>query len=191
VIARELDIFFIVLSFLIACRSILKRKDGYLMARLSEGDKAPVFSLSADGDKTVSLDDGKGKVTVLYFYPKDDTPGCTKQACAFRDNLEEFSRLDALVLGVSKDPVVRHEKFKTKYELNFPLLSDEQGEVCDAYGVWVEKNMYGRKYMGIERSTFVIDEKGTVRKIWRKVKVPGHVEEVKEFIETLRAQAAA
>ena len=142
------------------------------------GDKAPSFTLPADGGGTVSLKDFKGKTLVLYFYPKDDTSGCTAEACAFRDALPDFSKVTAEVIGISKDPVKKHDKFKAKYDLTFPLLSDEDVKVCEAYGVWVEKSMYGRKYMGIERSTFVIDGKGVIRNVWRKVKVPGHAEEV-------------
>jgi len=127
---------------------------------------------------TVSLKALKGKTVVLYFYPKDDTSGCTAEACAFRDALPDFSKVKAEIVGVSRDPVASHDKFKTKYDLPFPLASDVDGKVCQAYGVWVEKSMYGRKYMGIERATFLIDAKGVVRKVWRKVKVPGHAEEV-------------
>jgi len=115
---------------------------------------------------------------VLYFYPKDDTSGCTAEACGFRDSLPKFDKVEAAVIGLSRDPVSAHDKFKKKYELPFTLASDEDGKVCERYGVWVEKSMYGRKYMGIERSTFLIDEKGVVRGVWRKVKVPGHVEAV-------------
>jgi peroxiredoxin Q/BCP len=115
---------------------------------------------------------------VLYFYPKDDTSGCTAEACAFRDSLPDFSKLKAEVIGVSRDSVASHDKFKKKYRLPFPLASDEDGKVCQAYGVWVEKSMYGRKYMGIERSTFLIDARGIVRGVWRKVKVDGHADEV-------------
>lgn len=148
------------------------------MTGLKEGDKAPDFSLPSDGGKIISLADYKGKKVVLYFYPKDDTPGCTKESCAFRDNLTDFNKVGIEVIGVSKDSVKKHDKFKEKHSLNFPLISDEDGELCEKYGVWVEKNMYGRKYMGIERSTFLIDENGVIRNIWRKVKVTGHVEEV-------------
>jgi peroxiredoxin Q/BCP len=115
---------------------------------------------------------------VVYFYPKDDTPGCTSEACGFRDNLPAFRKVDAEIIGISKDSVARHDKFKAKYELPFTLAADEDGKVCEAFGVWVEKSNYGKKYMGIERSTFLIDGKGAVRSVWRKVKVDGHVEEV-------------
>jgi peroxiredoxin Q/BCP len=142
------------------------------------GDKAPDFTLPSDGGGKVSLKALKGKTVVLYFYPKDDTTGCTAEACAFRDNLPDFSKLKAEIIGISRDSVASHDMFKKKYKLPFPLASDEDGKVCDAYGVWVEKSMYGRKYMGIERSTFLIDAKGIVRQAWRKVKVDGHAEEV-------------
>jgi len=145
---------------------------------LEVGDKAPSFTLPTDGGGEISLKDCKGGTVILYFYPKDDTSGCTAEACAFRDALPDYSKAKAKVIGVSKDPVKKHDKFKEKYDLTFPLASDEDGKVCDAYGTWVEKSMYGRKYMGIERSTFLIDGKGVVRAIWRKVKVPGHVDEV-------------
>ncbi|MEJ2516515.1 MAG: thioredoxin-dependent thiol peroxidase [Methyloceanibacter sp.] len=145
---------------------------------LEVGDKAPNFNLPTDGGGNISLKDHKGETVILYFYPKDDTPGCTKEACGFRDALPDFSKAKAKVIGVSKDPVKKHDKFKDKYDLTFPLASDEDGAVCEAYGAWVEKSMYGRKYMGIDRSTFLIDGKGVIRGIWRKVKVPGHVDEV-------------
>nr|MDJ0969010.1 peroxiredoxin [Kiloniellales bacterium] len=119
------------------------------------------------------------------FYPKDDTSGCTKEACGFRDALPDFSKIDAEILGVSKDSVKSHDKFKAKYDLPFSLVSDEDGSICEKYGVWVEKSMYGRKYMGIERSTFLIDENGVVQGAWRKVKVPGHVETVLKTAQEL------
>ena len=149
------------------------------MATTAEvGKKAPDFTLPADGGGTVKLSDLRGQKVVLYFYPKDDTPGCTKEACGFRDALPDFSKIDAVVVGLSKDSVAKHDKFKTKHELTVTLASDEEKKVCEAYGVWVEKSMYGRKYMGIERSTFIIDENGTIIKSWPKVKVPGHVDDV-------------
>ena len=147
---------------------------------LNPGDKAPEFSMPTDGGGSVSLKDLKGKKVVLYFYPKDDTPGCTKEACGFRDALPDFSGADAEIIGVSKDSVAKHDKFKAKHELPFTLASDEDGSVCEAYGTWVEKSMYGRKYMGIDRATFLIDRDGKIAQVWRKVKVPGHVEEVLE-----------
>jgi peroxiredoxin Q/BCP len=142
------------------------------------GDKAPDFTLPADGGGTVSLKALKGKKVILYFYPKDDTPGCTTEACGFRDALPDFRKAKAEIVGVSRDSVKRHDNFKAKYELPFTLGSDEDGAVCEAYGVWVEKVNYGRKYMGIERSTFLIDEKGKVAAVWRKVRVKGHVDAV-------------
>jgi peroxiredoxin Q/BCP len=149
------------------------------------GDKAPDFTLLADTGGTVSLKRLKGKTVVLYFYPKDDTPGCTAEACAFRDALPDFSKVKAAIVGISRDSVASHDKFKTKFALPFPLASDTDGKVCDAYGVWVEKSMYGRKYMGIERATFLIDGKGVIRNVWRKVKVQGHAEDVLEAAAAL------
>ena len=148
--------------------------------RVDIGDDAPDFKLPADGGDELSLSSLKGRKVVLYFYPKDDTSGCTKEAMGFRDALADFEQAGATVVGVSKDGVARHDKFKAKYELNFPLVSDEGGTLCEAYGVWVEKSMYGRKYMGIERSTFLIDGDGKIARAWRKVKVTGHVEDVLE-----------
>ncbi len=152
---------------------------------VSEGDKAPAFSMPTDGGRTVSLKDLKGQNVVLYFYPKDNTPGCTKEACAFRDLMPDFSGIDAAIIGVSKDSVKKHDNFKAKFELPFTLASDEDGAVCEAYGTWVEKSMYGKKFMGIERATFLIDGKGVVRKVWRKVKVAGHAEDVLESAKSL------
>ena len=137
----------------------------------------------------VGLSDFKGERLVLYFYPKDDTSGCTKEACGFEDALSDFNAAGIRVVGVSKDPMKKHEKFAEKYALTFPLASDEEGVVCDAYGVWVEKSMYGRKYMGIERATFLIDAQGCIEQIWRKVKIPGHVDAVMQAA-TRSAQAA-
>jgi|TARA_B110000438_G_C15817246_1_gene652540 peroxiredoxin Q/BCP len=142
------------------------------------GNKAPAFKMKTDGDESVALKALKGKKVILYFYPKNDTPGCTKEACGFRDNFPNFKKVKAVIIGISKDNTKSHEKFKAKYGLPFTLASDEDGKVSEAYGVWKEKNMYGRKYMGIERSTFLIDEQGKLQAEWRKVKVPGHVEEV-------------
>ena len=149
------------------------------------GDPAPDFTMAADGGRTVKLSGLKGRKVVLYFYPKDDTPGCTKEACGFRDALPDFSSIDAEIIGVSKDSVAKHDKFKAKYDLPFTLAADEDGSVCEAYGTWVEKSMYGRKYMGIDRATFLIDEAGVLRAEWRKVKVPGHVEAVLEAAQSL------
>ncbi len=152
---------------------------------LAEGAKAPAFSLPLDNGKTVSLKDFAGKKVVLYFYPKDDTSGCTKEAIAFTEALTKFKRAGAVVIGVSRDTVAKHQKFKVKHELKVDLGADETGKVTEDYGVWVEKSMYGRKYMGIERATFLIDEKGVIRKIWRKVKVAGHAEEVLAAVKAL------
>lgn len=152
---------------------------------LSIGDKAPGFSLPTDRNTTLSLKELKGKNVVLYFYPKDDTPGCTVEAKDFRDHLKEFDNADTIILGASKDSVKSHEKFKEKFCLPFPLLSDEEGTLCADYGVWVEKSMYGKKYMGIERTTYLIDKNGVIKNIWRKVKVDGHVEEVLKAAEAL------
>jgi len=149
------------------------------------GNKAPDFSLPTDGGGEVKLSALRGKSVVLYFYPKDDTSGCTKEACAFNDSLPDFSKANVEVIGVSRDSVARHDKFKDKYGLKFTLASDEGGKVCEKYGVWVEKSMYGRKYMGIERSTFLIDDNGVVRQEWRKVKVPGHADQVLEAVAAL------
>ena len=149
------------------------------------GDKAPDFSMPADGGGDVKLSGLKGMTVVLYFYPKDDTPGCTKEAIAFTANAAKFDKAGAVVVGVSKDSVAKHDKFKKKHDLRVTLGADEDGKVCEAYGVWVEKSMYGRKYMGIERSTFVIDGNGVIREAWRKVKVPGHAEEVLQAVEAL------
>jgi len=148
------------------------------------GKAAPDFIMPTDDGGKVSLKGLRGKRVVLYFYPKDDTPGCTVEACAFRDNLPKFDSKNAVIVGVSKDNVVSHQKFRAKFKLNFPLASDT-AKVCEAYGVWTEKNMYGRKYMGVERSTFIIDEKGVVRAEWRKVSVPGHAEEVRRALDVL------
>jgi thioredoxin-dependent peroxiredoxin len=145
---------------------------------LKVGDKAPDFSLPSDGDGSVSLSKLRGKNVVLYFYPRDDTPGCTKEACQFRDAASQYKKADAVVIGVSKDSVASHDKFKKKYELPFALGSDKELTTAKAYGVWVEKSFMGRKFMGMERATFLIDGKGVIRNIWHKVKVPGHADEV-------------
>ncbi len=142
------------------------------------GNKAPDFTLPTDGNGSVTLSKLKGKKVVLYFYPKDDTSGCTAEACGFRDSLSDYSGAGAVVIGISKDSAAAHDKFKKKHELPFVLASDAGSDVCEKYGVWVEKSMYGRKYMGIERCTFLLDAEGVVRGAWRKVRVPGHVAEV-------------
>ncbi|WP_448189624.1 thioredoxin-dependent thiol peroxidase [Azospirillum sp. sgz301742] len=149
------------------------------------GTPAPDFTMPTDGGGSVTLSALRGKPVVLYFYPKDDTSGCTAQACGFRDQLPDFQGVDATVIGVSKDGVASHDKFKAKYALPFTLASDKETGVAEAYGVWVEKSMYGRKYMGLERSTFLIDKDGVVQKVWRKVKVPGHVQQVLEAVKAL------
>lgn len=150
-----------------------------------EGAKAPGFTLPADGGGSVSLADFKGRALVLYFYPKDDTSGCTNEAIGFSDKLAAFARAGADVLGISKDSVAKHDKFKQKHGLKVRLASDEEGEVLEAYNVWIEKSMYGRKYMGIERATFLIDRSGKIARVWRKVKVPGHVDAVLEAVKAL------
>lgn len=149
-----------------------------MATELEVGTKAPEFSLPDQDGKRVTLKSFKGKQVVLYFYPKDDTSGCTKEACDFRDSLASITKAGAVVVGVSKDGQAAHQKFIAKYGLPFALLSDEDAAVCTAYGVYKEKSMYGRKYMGIERSTFVIDATGRIKALFRKVKVPGHVDEV-------------
>jgi peroxiredoxin Q/BCP len=166
-------------ELLFNCKT-LKLKKGDNM--LKEGDKAPEFSLKDSNGNTVSLKDFHGKKVVLYFYPKDDTPGCTKEACSFRDNLPEFGKLNAVVLGISADSEASHKKFASKYELPFTLLSDPDKQVIQEYEVWKEKNLYGKKSMGIERTTFVIDENGRIMRVFPKVKVDGHVEEVMNVI---------
>ncbi len=152
---------------------------------LAEGDKAPDFSLAADDGTTVTRDSLAGKNVVLFFYPKDDTSGCTKEACDFRDAFPRFGKLDAVVIGVSPDGLESHRKFKKKFQLPYRLLSDEGHRVADAFGVWKEKSMYGRKYMGIERTTVLMDRKGRVVRIFPKVKVPGHALEVEKAVRDL------
>jgi peroxiredoxin Q/BCP len=152
---------------------------------IEPGAKAPDFTLPTDGGGSVTLSKLKGKTVVLYFYPKDDTSGCTAEACSFRDLLPNFRKIDAAVIGVSRDSVASHDKFKKKYELPFTLAADTEGKVTERYDVWVEKSMYGRKYMGIERATFLIDGKGVVRNVWHKVKVPGHADEVMKAVKAL------
>ena len=145
---------------------------------LKPGDKAPPFKLATDGGGVISLASLKGKPLVLYFYPKDDTSGCTKEALDFTKSSRKFQALGIAIIGVSKDSVASHDKFKTKYKLKLSLASDPETETAQAYGVWVEKSMYGRKYMGMERATFLVNAIGKIREIWRKVKVPGHAEAV-------------
>ncbi len=152
------------------------------MTQPAIGDTAPDFSLPRDGGEIVNLSDFKGKKVVLYFYPKDDTPGCTKEAIGFTDMVDAFAAEDTVVLGVSKDSVKKHDKFVAKHDLKIALLSDEEGDVCERYGTWVEKSMYGKTYMGIERATYLIGADGKIAQAWRKVKVPGHVEAVLEAV---------
>ncbi|VAV99363.1 Thiol peroxidase, Bcp-type [hydrothermal vent metagenome] len=152
---------------------------------LEIGQKAPGFSLPDENGRMISLDDFTGKKLVLYFYPKDSTPGCTVEAKGFTAHVKDFEAAGAVVIGASKDSQKRHQNFIAKQELGISLLSDEDGVLCEAYGVWVQKKLYGREYMGIERATFLIDEKGVIRHIWRKVKVKGHVEAVLEAVKSL------
>jgi peroxiredoxin Q/BCP len=155
------------------------------MADLKAGDQAPRFSLPADGGGEASLESLRGKKVVLYFYPKDDTTGCTREALDFSTQIDAFRAAGAVVVGLSKDSVRKHDNFKAKHSLAVTLASDTEGEVVEAYGVWVEKKLYGRTYMGIERATFLIDAKGVVRRVWRKVRVPGHAEAVLEAVRAL------
>lgn len=167
-----------------------KAKTTITMAKKSGGKIAigapvPDFSLPATRIGTVSRTSLKGKPFVIYFYPKDNTSGCTAEACDFRDNMAVLNKLDVTVIGISKDSLKSHENFAKKFGLKFPLASDEDGKVCDRFGVWIEKSMYGRKYMGIERATFLVDAKGIIRAVWHKVSVTGHVGEVKKAIALL------
>ncbi len=148
-------------------------------------DIAPEFTLPRDGGGHVTLSDLRGNAVILFFYPRDDTPGCTKESIGFSEQLQAFADAGAQVFGISRDSVAKHDKFVAKHNLTTPLLSDEGSTVCEDYGVWVEKNMYGKKSMGIERSTFLIDTDGKIARVWRKVKVPGHVEEVLEAVRAL------
>lgn len=155
------------------------------MADLVEGAAAPDFNLPVDGGESVALKDLKGKPIVLYFYPKDDTSGCTKEAISFSGLKDQFEAQNAIIIGVSPDSVKSHDKFKVKHDLTIMLASDEDKKTVEDYGVWVEKSMYGRKYMGVERSTFLIGPDGAIAKIWRKVKVPGHADAVLEEVKAL------
>lgn len=154
---------------------------------VEEGKAAPDFTLASDQGGKVKLKDLRGSPVVVYFYPRDDTPGCTKEACAFRDRQKELTKLGAKVFGISTDDVASHEKFRDKYKLNFPLLADVDHKVAEKYGAWREKNMYGKKSMGIQRSTFLIDAKGTLRKVWKKVSVDGHDGQVIEALKDLKS----
>jgi peroxiredoxin Q/BCP len=159
--------------------------EGDVTKALAEGDKAPAFNLPADGGGKVALKDFAGRTLVLYFYPKDDTTGCTKEAIDFSASKKAFEKAGAAIVGVSRDTAAKHDKFKEKHNLKVTLGADEKGEMTERYGVWVEKTLYGRKYMGIDRSTFLIDGKGVIRRVWRKVKVPGHVAEVLAAVKSL------
>lgn len=160
------------------------------MSELKIGDKAPEFTLPSDGNREISLKDYQGQNVILYFYPKDDTSGCTKQAQGFSEFIEKFKEQNTVVIGVSKDSVASHDKFKAKYNLCFDLVSDEAVSLCQAYGVWKEKTMYGKKYMGVERTSFFIDETGTIQQIWPKVKIPGHVEAVLQAVTEYQTDKA-
>jgi thioredoxin-dependent peroxiredoxin len=153
---------------------------------IKEGIKAPAFTLPDQNGNKVSLNDFSGKNIVLYFYPKDDTSGCTKEACQFRDAFPKFKGVNAVIMGISPDTVESHKKFEQKYKLPFTLLADEKKSVVEKYGVWKEKSMYGRKYMGVERTTFVIDGDGKIKKIFNKVKVPDHDKQVLEALKDLK-----
>ena len=148
------------------------------MSKVSEGDMAPDFTLPTDGDGSFTLSDKRGSPVILFFYPKDNTPGCTKEAIGFSEQLDAFKKLGCVVAGMSPDPVNKHDKFVAKHELTVPLISDEEKTALEAYGVWVEKSMYGKQYMGVNRTTLIIDAEGKIAKAWHKVKVAGHVEEV-------------
>ncbi|MGL4514078.1 MAG: thioredoxin-dependent thiol peroxidase [Lacipirellulaceae bacterium] len=152
---------------------------------LEEGAKAPAFTLTADDGAKVRLADLKGSPVVLYFYPKDDTPGCTKEACAFRDSQAPLKKLGAKVLGISPDSADSHAKFRDKFELNFPLLADPDHAVAEKFGAWREKSMYGKKSVGIQRSTFLLDSSGKVAKVWKRVNVEGHAEQVLEALKAV------
>ena len=149
---------------------------------VTAGTPAPDFTLPRDGGGTLTLSELRGRQVVLYFYPRDDTPGCTTEGIEFSQSLEAFEAAGAVVVGVSRDSVAAHDRFVAKHDLRVILLSDAEGEVCEAYGTWVEKTMYGKTSMGIERATFLVDAQGTVREVWRKVKVAGHVEAVLEAV---------
>lgn len=153
---------------------------------IGEGDQLPKFSLEADDGTIVNRDSLAGKNVVLFFYPRDDTTGCTKEACDFRDAFARFGEIDTVVIGVSPDSLESHRKFKKKYDLPYPLLSDKDHELANAFGVWKEKALYGRKYMGIERTTVIVDRKGRVARIFPKVKIPGHVQEVENSVREVK-----
>jgi peroxiredoxin Q/BCP len=148
------------------------------------GQKAPDFTIQTDEGKTFTLSDYLGQRVVIYFYPKDDTPGCTTEACDFRESMTQFNQLNCKVIGISRDSVVSHIKFKDKYKLNFPLGSDEDGIICRLYGVWVEKSMFGKKYFGVNRSTFLINETGEIAYIWPKVSVSTHIKDILSLLKS-------
>lgn len=154
---------------------------------VQQGSSAPEFAVESSSGKKVSLKDLQGKWVILYFYPKDDTPGCTREACSFRDNFRRIDALDAIVLGVSPDDLKAHDKFIAKHELPFTLLADTDRQLARTYGVWKEKNMYGKKVMGIERTTFLIDPDGHIHRIWPKVKVDNHVDDIIDELKAVRA----
>ncbi|MEP2841534.1 thioredoxin-dependent thiol peroxidase [Roseibium sp.] len=155
------------------------------MSELTLGDIAPDFELEGDGGNKISLSSHKGNPVAVYFYPKDNTPGCTKEAIAFSENIDAFKSLGATVIGISPDSAKKHDNFVAKHNLSVRLAADTDTKTCEAYGVWVEKSMYGKKYMGVERATFLVAADGTIAKIWRKVKVPGHAEAVLEAVRAL------
>ncbi len=156
------------------------------MTDLQIGDKAPEFTLPTNNNGEFTLSSLKGQYAVLYFYPKDNTPGCTTESCAFRDAFPNFEKLNTAIIGISKCSVKKHDNFVKKYDLNFPLASDENNDVCQRYGTWKEKSMYGKNFLGIERATFIIDPEGNIAAIWRKVKVKGHVEAVQETLNNFK-----
>lgn len=166
--------------------AVSKKTSSTSLVKIKVGQKAPSFTLFSQSGEKVSLTNYRGKRVILYFYPKDDTPGCTKEACDFRDSIEEINESGTVVLGVSADSVISHKKFAQKFSLSFPILSDVDKKVACAYGVWKEKSLYGRKFMGIERSTFIIDEGGKIVEIFSKVKVESHLEEVLGELELMR-----
>jgi len=161
------------------------------MAIVKIGDRAPTFTLPTDNKGSVALVKLKGKNVVIYFYPKDDTPGCTLEAKEFRDLMPEFEKLNTVIIGMSKDSTESHTKFKEKFCLPFILATDESGRVCEEYGVWTEKSMYGKKYMGIDRTTFLIDAEGKISHIWQKVRVEGHAKEVLEAVKGVETAKAS
>ncbi|HXR53895.1 MAG TPA: thioredoxin-dependent thiol peroxidase [Acidimicrobiales bacterium] len=157
------------------------------MTRLETGDRAPAFSLPDHDEKRVALKDLKGKPAVVYFYPADDTPGCTKEACQFNENLSTFNRAGVTVLGISPDGAAKHQRFRQKYGLKFPLLSDPEHKVMEAYGAWGEKTLYGKKSVGVIRSTFLVDEKGVITRAWYNVRADGHAAKVLELVKPGKA----